>query len=111
MTDLLEWHRKKFPKATPDSQKIHLKQEIKEFEEADESHSIEELADIYIVGMSLYRWSESKKLADGTLNFYFNNFNSEWRDKILKAVDEKINVINSREYFWNGQDYDRKRSR
>ena len=109
MMDLIEWHKIKFPRATVDSQKLHLQQEIKEFEEADESHAIEELADIYIVGVSLYRWDETKKLADGTLNFYFNNFNSQWRDKILKAVDEKINVINSRKYFWNGRDYDRKR--
>lgn len=111
MKDLLEWHRSKFPKASIDSQKLHLEEEIKEFEEADELHVIEELADIYIVGMSLYRWDETKDLADSTLNFYFYNFNDEWRDKILKAVDEKINVINSRTYFWNGRDYDRKRER
>lgn len=111
MIELLDWHCDKFPKATVESQKSHLMQEIKEFEEADESHSIEELADIYIVGVSLYRWDESKKLADETLDFYFNNFNNEWRYKILEAVDDKVNVINSRKYFWNGRDYDRKRSR
>ena len=110
MIELLDWHREKFPLANLSSQKLHLEQEIKEFEEADESHSIEELADIYIVGVSLYRWDEGEQLGSDTLNFYFHNFNDEWRNKILEAVDDKVNVINSRTYFWNGTDYDRKRA-
>lgn len=109
MMDLLEWHRKKFPKATPNSQILHLEQEIKEFQEADELHILEELADVYIVAVSLQRWNETKELSNATLDFYFKNLNVRWRNKVLKAVDEKINVINSREYFWNGRDYDRKR--
>ena len=109
MIDLLKWHCDKFPRANVNSQKLHLEQEIKEFEEADKSHVIEELADVYIVANSLYRWNESKELADSTIDFYFNNFNNEWRDKILKAVEDKINVINNRKYFWNGLDYERKR--
>ena len=109
MIDILEFHKKKFPLATVDSQTQHLYQEIKEFEEADESHSVEELADIYIVAVSLHRWPEGKQLGDDALDFYFENFNPEWRAEILKAVENKINVVNSRKYFWNGVDYDRKR--
>ena len=110
MIDLLNWHREKFPLASVESQKLHLEQEIKEFEEADESHTIEELADVYIVAVSLYRWDEGEQLGKNILDFYFNNFTNQWRDKILKAVENKVNVINEREYFWNGRDYDRKRA-
>lgn len=109
MIDLLKWHCEKFPRATPGSQKLHLEEEIKEFQEADELHILEELADIYIVAISLQRWGEGKELSNATLDFYFNNLNNRWRNKVLKAVENKINVINAREYFWNGHDYDRKR--
>ena len=109
MTDLLKWHQIKFPRATVDSQKLHLEEEMKEFGEADELHILEELADIYIVAISLQRWDETKELSNAVLDFYFNNLNNNWRNKVLKAVEDKINVINAREYFWNGRDYDRKR--
>ena len=109
MIELLDWHRDKFPLASVDSQRKHLEQEIKEFEEADETHVVEELADIYIVAVSLYRWDDGEKLGNDALNFYFYNFNDEWRSKILEAVENKVNVVNSRKYFWNGLDYDRKR--
>lgn len=106
---MIKWHRKKFPRATADSQILHLLQEVREFEKADNTHVLEELADIYIVANSLKRWKRTEALAKEALDYYFYDFTEEYRDEILKAVDDKIKIVNNREYFWNGLDYDRKR--
>lgn len=109
MTDIIKFHRKKFPKATADSQILHLLQEVREFEKAESDHVLEELADIYIVANSLKRWKRTEVLAKEALDYYFYDFSYEYRDDILKTVEDKIKIVNNREYFWNGVDYDRKR--
>jgi len=106
---MIKWHRKKFPKATADSQILHLLQEVKEFEKAESDHMLEELADIYIVANSLKRWKRTQSLAKEALDYYFYDFDKEYRAEILKAVSEKIKIVDNRDYFWNGVDYDRKR--
>ena len=107
MIDIIRFHRKKFPKATSESQILHLMQEVREFEKADTDHVLEELADIYIVANSLKRWKRTGPLAKEALNYYFYDFSEEYRTEILKAVNEKLKIVNNREYFWNGLDYDR----
>lgn len=109
MIDLIRFHRKKFPKANADSQILHLLQEVREFEKAESDHVLEELADIYIVANSLKRWKRTKALAKEALNYYFYDFGEEYQADILKAVADKIKIVDKREYFWNGVDYDRKR--
>ena len=114
MTDLVKWHRKMFPKATADSQILHLIQEVKEFEKADSAHILDELADIYIVANSLKRWKRLKALVDEALFCYFYDFSEDYQAEILKAVDIKMQIVADRvkngEYFWNGIDYDRIRN-
>lgn len=107
MRDIIKWHRHKFPKATADSQILHLLQEVREFEKAESDHVLEELADIYIVANSLKRWKRAQSLAKEALDYYFYDFSYEYRDEILKAVEEKLKIVDKREYFWNGVDYDR----
>lgn len=107
MTDIVKFHRKKFPKATPNSQIMHLMQEVREFEKAESSHILEELADIYIVANSLKRWKRTCPLAKEALDYYFYDFGEEYQAEILKAVEEKLKIVDNREYFWNGLDYDR----
>lgn len=109
MIDIIRFHRKKFPRATADSQILHLLQEVREFEKAESNHVLEELADIYIVANSLKRWKRTQPLAKEALDYYFYDFSYEYRDEILKAVADKIKIVDNREYFWNGVDYDRKR--
>lgn len=109
MIDLIRWHRRKFPHATTDSQILHLIQEVREFEKADTDHVLEELADIYIVANSLKRWKRTEALAKEALNYYFYDFTDEYQSKIVEASNEKIKIVDKREYFWNGVDYDRKR--
>lgn len=82
---LLEWHKQKFPLATVESQLLHLKQEINEFNEAVGADKDRELVDIAIIGLSFLRFINREKLG------------------------EKLTELYGREYFWNGEDYDRVR--
>lgn len=113
MMDMIKFHRRYFPLASAESQISHLLQEIREFEKADTDHTLEELADIYIVGCSLKRWKRSERLADEVLNYFYYDFTEDFRKEIDKAVENKmqivVNRVNNGEYFWNGIDYDRKR--
>lgn len=107
MRNIIEWHKERFPRATPLSQKMHLLQEVKEFEDSDLEHAIEELADIYIVANSLKRWKSYVKFANEVLHYYYDDFDGTTKIKIDNAVESKIKVVNERDYFWNGTDYDR----
>ena len=109
MRDIIKFHRKKFPRATADSQILHLLQEVREFEKAESGHVLEELADIYIVANSLKRWKRTQSLAKEILDYYFYDFGEEYQADILKTVADKIKIVDNRDYFWSGVDYDRKR--
>lgn len=103
---ILEWHKGKFPLATPMSQLLHLAQEIKEYNQAKTSQeALDELADIIIVLISLRRFPETIDMAYDLLDFYYVNDTKE----ILKAIEKKIKIVDKRRYVWDGEDYDRER--
>lgn len=108
MLDIIAWHKKKFPLATPESQLKHLMQEVKEFEEAKSvDNAINELADINIIALSLQRWKDYYDYSEDVLSLYYYCYPENFKPVINQAVLDKIKVVDNREYFWNGEDYDR----
>ena len=109
-TDVLEWHKKFFPEATPKSQLVHLAQEIKELNNAKtDQERLEEGADVVIVLISFRRFEETKEMAEDLLNYYYFNTGLDTMKRIRTEIKKKIELINKRDYVWNGEDYDRKR--
>ena len=107
--NVLEWHKGFFPEATFKSQLVHLAQEIKELNNAvTDQERLEEGADVVIVLISLRRFEETKEMAENLLNYYYFNTGIDTTKRILKEIEKKIEIINKRKYFWNGEDYDRR---
>lgn len=108
------WHARKFPLATPQSQILHLGEEVEEYKKAKtETERYFELADIVIVCISFRRFTTTRLLADDLLNFYYFSKDNGEKTIIERYIKEKINIINHRInmnlYCWNGVDYDRNR--
>lgn len=105
----VKWHKRMFPQATYQSQIKHLIQELKEVLEAQTvAEAVEEFADVVIVLVSLKRFEETKYFADEMLKSfesYIEKLEKPITRKILKIMDR----VNRGSYFWNGEDYDRKR--
>ena len=105
----VKWHERMFPQATYKSQIKHLIQELKEVLEAQTvAEAVDEFADVVIVLVSLKRFNETKYLADEVLKSF-----DSYIQKLDKFIERKMIKIAYRvgqgAYFWNGEDYDRKR--
>ena len=93
---IIEWHKKTFPNATLDGQLAKFCEERDEYEEADRSHKLEELADMFIVACGIARfdmWQGSSALAD--VRFLFTHHDKR---NVLKAIDKKMAINRKRSW-------------
>lgn len=107
-------HESIFPFATPQSQLLHLAEEIGEYLSAETiREAMEELADVIIVLVSLRRWKSTRALSDDLLSKYYFELPIEERKTMMKFVSQKIQIVSTRAklgvYKWNGVDYNRER--
>lgn len=92
---IVEWHKKTFPDCTYESQLAKLDEELKEVVDAQRNrlieHSYDELADVYIVSLTLAKRFES------TLGKYFIGLlNEHPAPESLKRVEFKMDINQKR---------------
>ena len=107
-------HESIFPLATPQSQLLHLAEEIGEYLSAETiREAMEELADVIIVLVSLRRWKSTRAMSDDLLSKYYFELPVEERKTMMKFVAQKIQIVSTRAklgvYKWDGVDYNRER--
>ena len=95
---IVAWHKKTFPDCSYESQLAKLDEELKEFVEAQRNrqieHSYDELADVYIVSLTL------AKRFDSTVGHYFLGLLEEHpAPELSKRVDRKMEVNQKRTWY------------
>lgn len=99
-----QWNAETFPDATPEGQLAKLDEEFGELDEAKTMEEREkELADIFIVLGGLLRWGS--RLANYVLNSLLETMPTEILEKLLKAIDAKmeVNEERTRKGLWKKQ--------
>lgn len=102
--EIKEWNAEAFPDATPEGQLAKLDEEFGELDEAKTMEEKEkELADIFIVLGGLLRWRS--RLANYVLNNLLDKMPNEILEKLLKAIDAKmeVNKERTRKGLWKKQ--------
>lgn len=95
--EIIDIHKKLFPKATYKSQLLQYDEEIKELEDAKlQSEKREELADVIIVVLSLMRFEETKRVAETLINFHYFNLPLEEKELMKKYIDKCVDKIKLR---------------
>lgn len=104
LEEIKEWNAETFPDATPEGQLAKLDEEFGELDEAKTMEEREkELADIFIVLGGLLRWES--RLANYVLNNLLDKMPNEILEKLLKAIDAKmeVNKERTRKGLWKKQ--------
>lgn len=104
LEEIKEWNAETFPDATPEGQLAKLDEEFGELDEAKTMEEREkELADIFIVLGGLLRWGS--RLANYVLNNLLDKMPNEILEKLLKAIDAKmeVNKERTRKGLWKKQ--------
>lgn len=95
---IIEWHKKTFPDATLSGQLKKFVEEKEEYENADRSHRLEELADMFIVACGISRfdmWQGAAALSE--VQFLFSHHDKR---NVLKTIDKKMAINRKRK--WSG---------
>lgn len=104
LEEIKEWNAETFPDATPEGQLAKLDEEFGELDEAKTMEEREkELADIFIVLGGLLRWKS--RVGDYIANNLLDKMPNEILEKILKAIDAKmeVNKERTRKGLWKKQ--------
>ena len=104
LEEIKEWNAETFPDATPEGQLAKLDEEFGELDEAKTMEEREkELADIFIVLGGLLRWGS--RIANYVLNSLLDAMPIEVLEKLLKAIDAKmeVNKERTRKGLWKKQ--------
>lgn len=98
-TDIQEWHKKTFPMATFEGQVEKIKEEFIEFVTAkDVRHKLEELADMYIVGCGIGRFSWFSSSHIISLVMKLGASEDFTMKEFIDAVETKMRVNMSRKW-------------
>lgn len=104
LEEIKEWDAETFPDATPEGQLAKLDEEFGELDEAKTMEEREkELADIFIVLGGLLR--RGSRLGNYVLNNLLDKMPNEILEKLLKAIDAKmeVNKERTRKGLWKKQ--------
>lgn len=107
--EMAKAHERLFPKADLASQIYKLEEEIKEYDEAlsnnDKEQEIKELADIGIVCIGIYRFTQQVAMwvYDECENMCF--FRGCPQKRLEDEIKRKWAVNESRKWEWNGKTY------
>lgn len=98
LIQIKEWHEETFPDATAGDQLLKLEEELEEVEQAkNSSEVIKEFADVLIVCAGLMRWNKAiPNLMRKHFVSKFNNFDIDYQEEILQALQAKFQRNKSR---------------
>jgi hypothetical protein len=102
-------HKKIFPLATPEDQLMHLCEELKEMDEADDNF-LDEWADALFVAISLQRFEHTKYLAEIMLNVLYFNYSIETQLVLDEHLAKAIKKVKSRKYYFINNHYEREKN-
>lgn len=102
----LNIHKKIFPLAVPEDQLMHLCEELKEMDEAEDDF-LNEWADALFVAISLQRFEHTKYLAEIMLDVLYFNYSVETQEILNEHLAQAIKKVKSRKYYFINNHYER----
>lgn len=104
---IIEWHEQTFPDATLEGQLEKFEDEIKEFFEAEllSDEAATELADCFIVGCGIARFSFLSAMNAFSFVFGYLVGEVEFTKKFLSAVENKMQINRKRKWGKKGNSY------